>query len=265
MQKLSETTNLVTQPSKTPDQLSAMREGGKILGGILRDIKAMVRPGMTGLDVDEWAAKEITARGAEATYRTAEVGFPNVICISKNDEIVHGVPTDEAFEIGDIVSFDLVITYKGMKTDAAFTMVVGEEPKGAVKHLLSATERSLNAGIDAIKGEGTRVGDISAAVEKVLLAANLGIIRELVGHGVGHEMHMPPEVPNYGQSGSGEILHSGDTIAIEPMATLGAEKINANHPDGWTISTRDGSLSAHFEHTVLITKDGAEILTQPTA
>lgn len=249
------------QPPKTDVQIQAMREGGKILAGILSDVKLYVQPGMTGLEVDAWVADEIKARGAEATYKTKEVGFPNVICISKNDEIVHGVPTDEPFEAGDIVSFDLVITYKGMKTDSAVTMVVGEEPKGAVKHLLQVTERSLYAGIDMIKGDGTRIGDVAAAIEKVLGGANLGIIRELVGHGVGQEMHMPPEIPNYGTAGTGGVLKAGDTIAIEPMATLGGEKINANHPDGWTISTRDGSLSAHFEHTVLITKDGAEILT----
>ncbi len=249
------------QPPKTDAQIQAMREGGKILGGILSDVKSYVKPGMTGLEVDAWVAREIVARGAEATYKTKEVGFPNVICISKNDEIVHGVPTDEPFELGDIVSFDLVITYKGMKTDSAVTMVIGGEPKGAVKHLLQATERSLYAGIDAIKGDGTRIGDIAAAIEKVLASANLGIIRELVGHGVGQEMHMPPEIPNYGMAGTGGVLKAGDTIAIEPMATLGGEKINANHPDGWTISTRDGSMSAHFEHTVLITEDGAEILT----
>lgn len=250
------------QPSKTPAQIEAMREGGRILGGLLQDVKAYVQPGMTGLEVDAWVAQEITKRDAEATYKTAEVGFPNVICISVNDAIVHGVPTSEPLEIGDVVGFDLVITYKGMKTDAAFTMVVGEKPSGAVKHLLTTTERSLYAAIDAIHGEGTRIGDISAAVEKVLTNSNLGIIRELVGHGVGQEMHMPPEVPNYGSAGQGHILRAGDTIAIEPMATLGSEKIDPHHPDGWTISTRDGSLSAHFEHTVLITENGAEILTQ---
>jgi methionyl aminopeptidase len=252
----------MSQPRKTEAEIQAMREGGKILASILRDLKVYVQPGMTGLDVDAWVASEITARGATATYKTAEVGFPNVICISRNEEIVHGVPKDEPFEKGDVVGFDLVITYKGMKTDSAFTMVVGEEPKGALKHLLKETERSLYAGIDAIKGEGTRIGDISAAVEKVLVGAKLGIIRELVGHGVGHEMHMPPEVPNYGRAGSGVILRAGDTIAIEPMAALGGERINSKHEDGWTISTRDGSLAAHFEHTVLITQDGAEILTQ---
>jgi methionyl aminopeptidase len=159
-----------------------------------------------------------------------------------------------------MVGFDLVITYKNMKTDSAFTMVVGDKPNGVQKHLLNATERSLYAGIDAIKGPG-RIGDIGAAVEKVLKAGKLGIIRELVGHGVGHEMHEAPEVPNYGKKGSGGFLSVGDTIAIEPMATLGGERI-VQDGDGWTINTRDGSLAAHFEHTVLITKDGAEILTQ---
>jgi methionyl aminopeptidase len=147
-----------------------------------------------------------------------------------------------------------------MKTDSAFTTVVGGEPNGAQKHLINATERSLYAGIDAIKGP-VRTGDIGAAVEKVLKEAKLGIIRELVGHGVGHEMHQAPEVPNYGRKGTGVFLTPGDTIAIEPMATLGGERIKQDD-DGWTLSTRDGSLAAHFEHTVLITEDGAEILTQ---
>ncbi len=251
----------MSQPTKTAAEIEAMRAGGKILATILGDLRAFVQPGMTGIEVDAWVARQITNHGAQATYKTTEVGFPNVICISRNEEIVHGVPKDEPLERGDIVSFDLVITYKSMKTDSAFTMVVGEEANGAVKHLLKETERSLYAGIDAIKGEGTRVGDISAAVEKVLAGAKLGIIRELVGHGVGHEMHMPPEVPNYGKAGTGVVLRAGDTIAIEPMATLGGEKIATGHEDGWTISTRDGSLAAHFEHTVLITNSGAEIIT----
>jgi methionyl aminopeptidase len=146
-----------------------------------------------------------------------------------------------------------------MKTDAAFTMVVDEKPTGAKKHLVSATERSLYAGIDAIKGP-VYTGDISAAVEKVLNDANVGIVRELVGHGVGQEMHMPPEVANYGSKGTGVLLRPGDTIAIEPMAMLGKERIKTD-ADGWTIRTRDGSLAAHFEHTVLVTENGVEILT----
>lgn len=239
-----------------------MRECGKILAGILRDIRNYVKPGMTEQEVDAWVGQEIIARGAIATYKTSEVNFPGNICISVNEQIVHSVPSEYIFEAGDIASFDLVIEYKGVKTDAAFTMVVGEEPKGAVKHLLATTERSLYAGIDAIKGAGARTGDIGAAVEAVLAGGKLGIMRELVGHGVGLEMHMPPEVPNYGRQGTGTVLALGDTIAIEPMASLGSEKIITDPDDGWTISTRDGSLAAHFEHTVLITEDGAEILTQ---
>lgn len=252
----------MSQPLKTPEQIEAMRGGGRILGDILGRLRDHVKVGMTGLEVDAWVEAEIKRLGATPTYKEPVPNFPAVICISVNDAIVHGVPTDYVFEAGDVVGFDLVISYKGMKTDSAFTMVVGEAPTGAVKHLLKETERSLYAGIDAIKGRGTHTGDIGAAVEKVLTDAKLGIIRELVGHGVGREMHMGPEVPNYGQSGSGALLQPGDTIAIEPMATLGGEKIYTDPDDKWTLLTRDGSLAAHFEHTVLITEDGAEILTR---
>lgn len=245
---------------KTPAQIQAMREGGKILATIYDGLKKHVHAGMSELEADAWVASEITRLGAVATYKTSEVNFPNVICISTNDEIVHSVPTDYVFEKGDVVSFDLVITYKGMKTDAAFTMVIDEQPTGVKKHLLNVTERSLYAGIDAIKGP-TYTGDIGAAIEKVLREGKLGIVRDLVGHGVGLEMHMPPEVPNYGRKGTGVLLKPGDTIAIEPMATLGGEKITTDKADGWTIRSKDGSLAAHFEHTVLVTEDGVEILT----
>jgi len=253
----------MTQPTKTPEQIQAMRECGKMLATVFDGLKKQLKPGMTGLEADAWVAEEIERLGAVATYRTSEVGFPNSICISVNDAVVHGVPTDDPFVEGDVVGFDLVIAYKGMKTDSAFTTVIGQPAKGAVKHLVSQTERSLYAGIDAIKGDGTHIGDISAAVEGVLSDANLGIVRELVGHGVGLEMHMPPEVPNYGLRGTGPVLRAGDTIAIEPMASLGDERVRGPLEDKWTYATRDGSLSAHFEHTVLITEDGAEILTQP--
>ncbi|MDB5167412.1 MAG: methionine aminopeptidase type [Candidatus Saccharibacteria bacterium] len=248
------------QRIKTAAEIEAMREGGKILAGIFRDLRERVVPGITGLELDVWVGKEIVERGAIVTYKTSEVNFPGSICISINDEIVHGIPTDYALEKGDIVSFDLVITYKGMKTDSAFTMVVGNQPTGAIKHLINLTERSLYAGIDAIKGP-VYTGDIGAAVEKVLSGGKLGIIRALVGHGVGHEMHEAPEIPNYGTKGSGTLLTVGDTIAIEPMATLGGEGIKTDSDD-WTIRTRDGSMAAHFEHTVLILENGVEILTQ---
>lgn len=248
------------QPPKTQEQIQAMREGGKLLAKIFEGLKKQLRVGMSELEADAWVEEEIKRLGVIATYKTSEVNFPNVICISTNDEIVHGIPGEYVFEQGDVVSFDLVIEYKGMKTDAAFTTIIGEKPTGIKKHLLSTTERSLYAGIDAINGP-VYTGDIGAAVEKILNDGKLGIVRDLVGHGVGLEMHMPPEVPNYGKKGSGVLLRPGDTIAIEPMATLGKERIKSLR-DGWTISTQDGSLAAHFEHTVLVTETGVEILTQ---
>ncbi len=247
---------------KTPAQLDAMREGGKVLARIFDDIRAFVEPGVTGLEIDAFVAKKITEYGATATYREPVPDFPGVVCLSINDAIVHGVPNEYELEAGDVLSVDLVITYKSMKVDSAFTMVVGEEPKGAVKHLLRATEQSLQAGIKAIKGSGTTTNDIGIAIEAVLKKAKLGIVRELVGHGVGLEMHMPPDVPNFRIRGAGTTLYAGDTIAIEPMATLGGERTKTDKEDGWTIRTKDGSLAAHFEHTVLITETGAEILTR---
>jgi methionyl aminopeptidase len=248
------------QPTKTPAQIDAMRKCGKILATIFEGLKKYVEVGMTEIEADAWVEKEIKKHGAIATYKTKEVNFPGVICISVNDEIVHSFPTSYKFEKGDVVKFDLVITYKDMKTDSAFTMIVGEEPTGIKKHLLNFTERSLYAGIDAIKGP-THTGNIGAAVEMVLNEGKLGIIRDLVGHGIGQKMQQAPEVPNYGKKGGGVLLSPGDTIAIEPMATLGGDAIKTED-DGWTICTRDGSLSAHFEHTVLVTDNGVEILTK---
>lgn len=248
------------QKPKTEAEIQAMREGGKILAQLLEDLKQQVKPGVSEKELDAWVDREIKARGAIATYKTDEVNFPAAICISTNEQIVHSIPSDYVLQEGDVVGFDLVITYKSMKTDSAFTMIVGDDASGAKKHLIKATEQSLYAGIDAIKGP-VRIGDISAAIEKVLKDAKLGIVRELVGHGIGHEMHDGIEIPNYGKKGTMGLLTPGDTIAIEPMATLGREKI-VQEADGWTLSTKDGSLAAHFEHTVLITEDGAEILTR---
>ena len=244
---------------KTQSEIQAMREGGKILAQVFDGLKKQVKPGVSERQLDAWVAKEIASRGAIATYRTAEVNFPGSICISTNNQVVHGVPTDYILQKGDVVGFDLVITYKNMKTDSAFTMVVGEDPKGDIQRLLRFTEASLMAGIAAINGP-THVGNISAAIESTLKAGKLGIVRELVGHGIGHSMHEPPDVPNYGRARLGPILTPGTTIAIEPMSTLGKDKIFVAD-DAWTIVTDDNSLAAHFEHTVLVTEDGYEILT----
>ena len=244
---------------KTDNDIQAMREGGKLLATIFDGLKKQVGAGVSEKELDAWVEREIKALGATATYKTSEVNFPAVICISTNDKVVHSIPTDHVLEDGDVVGFDLVITYKDMKTDSAFTIIVGNDNDPDKKRLVTTTERSLYAGIDAING-AVRTGDIGSAVERVLKEGRLGIVRELVGHGIGHSMHEAPDVPNYGRPGSGALLKPGDTIAIEPMAMLGMEPIRQD-ADGWTLRTRDGSLAAHFEHTVLITESGAEILT----
>lgn len=248
--------NLVTG-NKTEAQIQAMREGGKILARILREITEFAEVGKTGLEIDEFARKKIAEYGAKSAYTTPEVNFPGVVCISVNDCVVHGVPNDIPFEKGDVVSFDMVIEYKGMMTDSATTIVVGEEPKGAIKHLLNDSKKALSAGISVVK-PGVKTGDIGAAVEKSLKASKLGNVRELVGHGVGLKMHMPPEIPNHGKVGKGVVLQEGDTFCIEPMTSLGKGDVIFEE---WDVLMRDGSLSAHFEHTVLVTKDGVEILT----
>ena len=245
---------------KSPREIADMRMAGKLLAQLFADLRKQVSIGVSEKELDVWVDAEIKRIGCVATYKTPEVNFPGAICISTNDEIVHAIPTEYVLRKGDVVSFDLVISYNDMKADSAFTMVVGEEPIGAKKHLLTTTERSLYAGIDAIKGE-TYTGTIGSAVENVLHGGKLGIVRELVGHGIGREMHEEPDVPNYGQRGTGTLLLPGDTIAIEPMATLGKDAIKQDR-DGWSIATRDGSLAAHFEHTILVTDDGCEILTQ---
>jgi methionyl aminopeptidase len=234
-----------------------MRESGQILASVLKKIQQTVQPGMNGRKISTLARQELKAMGAEAPF-LGYGGYPDVICISVNDEVVHGIPSDVPFQKGDLISFDFGVKYKGMITDSAFSMCLGEAPK-KVQRLLKATERSMYAGIDQVKN-GVRVGDIAAAVQKVLDAEHLGIVRDLVGHGVGHHVHEDPNIPNYGHAGTGPALKSGMTIAIEPMATLGDYRVTVD-PDNWTIRTADGSLAAHFEHTVLITDNGYDIVT----
>ena len=245
---------------KTPAQIDAMRGGGKILATILRELRAYVRAGQTGLEIDKWVDNKIRSYGAFPTYREPSVNFPGSICISVNEELVHSTPKDRAIELGDKVSFDLTITYQNMCVDSAFSMVVDDEPKGAVKHLLSTTENSLLDGIAAVKA-GSTTGDIGAAVEKTLTRGKLGIIRDYVGHGIGATMHMPPDIPNYGRPSTGTTLEAGDTICIEPMSSLGKPKTHVLS-DGWTVAMVDHSICAHFEHTVLVTPTGYEILTK---
>jgi methionyl aminopeptidase len=244
---------------KTPVEIAAMREGGHMLATVLRDLSGQVEPGISTKDLAEIAKQKIGQLGGQPTTLGYH-GFPDVICISVNDEVVHGIPRPgHIINDGDIVSLDFCVTHKGMITDAAISVIAGK-PSSQNKDLLIATERSLMAGISAVTA-GARVGDISAAVQASLNKhGTYGIIRDLVGHGVGHEMHEEPNIPNYGKKGTGQTLVAGMTLAIEPMATLGSFEIQTD-PDNWTIRTKDGSLAAHFEHTVLVTNDGVEILT----
>lgn len=244
-----------------------MRESGRILACILQKIQRDVRAGMSPKDMSALAARELEALGAKPVFKGQDGGpgvspYPDIICISTNNEVQHGIPSDRMFRDGDIVNFDFGVNYKGLITDGGVTVSIGgpEKTDKAGRWLLEGTERALQAGISVVR-EGTRVGDISAAIEKMLRQYDLGIVRELVGHGVGHELHEDPEIPNYGHAGTGPMLKAGQTIAIEPITTLGSPRIFQAH-DGWTLLSADGSRAAQFEHTVLVTKDGSEILTQ---
>jgi len=257
--------SVVEAQNYSAEEIENLRKAGQIIASLFRDVLEVAHAGVTGREVNAWFAREIKARGAHATYLDADVNFPGVICISVNDVVVHGVPNDVPFAKGDLVGFDLVVDVNGMKADSAFTLCIDEEPHGAKKILLRETEKSLYAGIDAIKLKNgfAKIGDISRAVEKVLSRAGLGVVRDLVGHGVGRAMHEEPDIPNYSDSRTDNILvPEGNSIAIEPMATLGGWKVVQDSGDGWSIRTRDGSLSAHFEHTVLLREGGVEIITQ---
>lgn len=244
---------------KTPTDLDNMRAGGKLLAAILQDLAGKVQPGITPKELATDAADQIKKHQMQPVVLGYD-GFPDVICISVNNAIVHGIPGSQPIRQGDLVKLDLTLGYKGMINDSAVSVIAGGHGSAGVQRLLDGTKKALDAGIAAIKGEGTRVGDISAAVQDTLEHYNLGIIRELVGHGVGYEIHEAPNIPNYGVAGTGPVLHQGMTIAIEPMASLGDWHI-AYAKDKSTIIMKDGSLGAHFEHTVLITEDSCEILT----
>lgn len=243
---------------KTPVEIASMRESGRLLATVLATLKQAVQPGMSTKDLSEIAKRELRSTGGQPTF-LGYYGFPDVLCVSVNDEVVHGIPKSDHFiKEGDIVSLDFGVTYRGMITDAAISVIVGKASQKN-QELVTATERSLMAGIGTLC-DGVQVGDIAAAIQAILDKGKYGIVRDLVGHGVGHNLHEEPNIPNYGKMGTGPTLSKGMTIAIEPMTTLGSYKVKTD-ADNWTIRTVDGSLAAHFEHTVLITEDGAEILT----
>ncbi len=249
---------------KTKEEIADLRISGKRLAFVLQEVKKAVKPGVSTLELDTLAEKLIRDGGdtppfLNYTPHGARSPFPAALCVSLNDEIVHGIPSkNRIIKSGDIVSIDLGVTHNGMITDAALSVAVGEvSPE--IEKLIADTERSLYEGIKSAR-VGGRIGDISSAIERVGNKGGYGIVRELGGHGVGHAVHEEPYVPNYGGKGTGPLLKPGMVLAIEPMFMLGKEEIRLM-PDGYTIVTLDGSLAAHFEHTIVVTEDGVEIVT----
>jgi methionyl aminopeptidase len=247
---------------KSDKEIEIMRQGGRMLASVLDVVEKNLKLGISTKELSDIAHKEVKALGGQPSFLNHE-DFPEAMCVSVNSELVHGLPSAKVIiKEGDVVGLDFGVMYRGLVTDGARTAFVGSSPGADIKRLLEGTQKALDAGIAAVRGDGTRVGDIGDAVQQVLEKKyKLGVIRDLVGHGVGDKVHENPNIPNYGVSGTGATLSTGMTICIEPMASLGDWQIEVAK-DGWTVVMRDGSLSAHFEHTLLITEKGAEILTQ---
>lgn len=242
---------------KSRREMEAMERAGAIVGSTLALLKRSVEPGMTTGDLNRIAEKNIRSQGAVPAFLGYQ-GFPATICASVNEEIVHGIPGKRVLQNGDVVKVDVGATIDGFIGDAAVSIPVGEIDD-ATQQLLDDTRASLYAGIDAAQ-PGNRIGDIGAAVESYALERGYGVVRQFVGHGIGRFLHEDPQVPNYGEPGKGILLRAGMCICIEPMLNMGTEATKILDDD-WTVVTADGAMSAHFEHTLAITKDGPKILT----
>ena len=242
---------------KSEREIELMRKAGYLVSLTHQYLKPFINPGISTLELDKLGEEFIRSHGGVPTCKGYE-GFPSALCISVNDEVVHGIPSKRKLKNGDIVTIDMVIGYHGYQGDSAWTYVVGEV-NDKKKYLMEHTKKALYEGISVVR-DGARVGDISHAVEVYANKHHLGVVKELVGHGIGTDMHEEPDVPNYGKSGSGPILREGMVICIEPMLNLGSADVGVLE-DGWTVVTMDGKPSAHYEHTVLVKKDGYEILT----
>lgn len=242
---------------KSEYELSLMRKASKIVYETHKYVKEYIKPGITTGELNKLAHDYIISKGAYPSCLNYE-GYPASICISVNEEVVHGIPGKRKLKNGDIVTLDICVCYKGYHGDSAWTYKVGEISKEK-QYLLEHTEKALYAGLSKIK-DGVKLGDVSSAIEDYATSHKLGVVRELVGHGIGSHLHEDPEVPNYGVKGTGITLKKGMTIAVEPMLNLGTRKVYLLDDD-WTIVTGDNKPSAHFEHTIVVTDDGYEILT----
>ena len=242
---------------KSDHEIELLRIAGSIVYQTHQYLKPFIKEGITTLELDKLAEDFIRSKGATPSCKGYH-GFPATLCTSINDEVVHGIPSKRKLKNGDIITLDICACYKGYHGDSAWTYTVGEVSED-VKRLMKGTHEALFAGLEQVK-PGNRIGDISNAVETVAKKYHLGVVRELCGHGVGHNLHEDPDIPNYGKAGCGPLIKEGMVFAVEPMLNLGARDV-CMLDDGWTIVTYDESYSAHFEHTVLVTKDGYEILT----
>jgi len=242
---------------KSDEEIATMRQAGKIVGIVLEILKDKVRAGMQTKELDNIAARELEKLGAKPSFKGYR-GFPANLCVSVNNEIVHGIPGERILNEGDIVSLDIGAIFMGFQGDAALTVGVGKISSQA-KKLIETTEEALKAGIKAARPEA-RLGDISATIQNYTESKGYSIVREYTGHGIGREMHEEPQIPNFGIPASGPLLKKGMTLALEPMVCVGDwhTRVSDNH---WTVVTTDGSLSAHFEHTIAITDAEPEILT----
>jgi methionyl aminopeptidase len=243
---------------KSSDEVEIMRRAGKIVGMILNKLVNEIKPGIKTRLLNSIAEEELRKNGAKASFKNYK-GYPASLCVSINDEIVHGIPGDRVLQEGEIVSLDFGAFIQGFHGDAAITVGVGIISKD-VKELLSTTETALMKGIEAAES-GSHLGDISASIQEYAESRGFSVVREYCGHGIGRNLHEDPQVPNFGTRGNGPMLKNGMTLAIEPMITVGDWHTELDKKDGWTVRTRDHSLSAHFEHTIAISDNGPRILT----
>jgi methionyl aminopeptidase len=245
---------------KSSQEIEKMRRAGRVVREVLECVRDLAKPGTTTLDLENAADKRMNELGAKPAFKGYH-GFPAVLCTSINSEVVHGIPSAKrVLKEGDIVSIDCGAIVDGYYGDAAITVPVGQKIDPKTDRLLKVTEQSLHAGIAAVK-PGATLGDIGAAVQSVVEAEGFSVVRDFVGHGIGSKMHEDPQVPNFGEAGRGMKLKAGMVIAIEPMVNAGRPDVRVLR-DGWTAVTDDGSMSAHFEHTVAVTHTGARILTE---
>jgi len=245
---------------KSPAEIERMRVANMLVADVLAELAALVKPGVTTADLDTAAEKMVRAAGAEPAFKGYR-GYPSTLCASVNEQVVHGIPSARALAEGDIISLDMGVKLNGFFGDSAITVPVGRVSED-VERLLKVTQLALDHAIDKVR-VGGRVSDIGHAVQQFVEANGFSVVREFVGHGIGSSLHEDPQIANYGEPGRGPRLAEGMVLAIEPMVNMGRSAVKVL-ADGWTAVTRDGSLSAHFEHTVAVTKGGPHVLTYRT-